>query len=142
VTATIIDASALSAYLLDEEGTSYNAKIGQLLIEGTCATELVLTEGCNAILTALRRKRISDEGARNALEVLLSFYDSNIKVYKQDEALLRSAYQIAQEFGIAIYDALYIVLAKKLGGSLASIDPKQVEVAKKSGVKVISLAAT
>jgi len=38
---------------------------------------------------------------------------------------------------MAIHDGIYIALAKQLHGSLSSRDPKQIEIAKKSGVRVI-----
>ncbi|HKW05910.1 MAG TPA: type II toxin-antitoxin system VapC family toxin [Nitrososphaerales archaeon] len=132
----IIDAITLSAFLL-EEGES--GKIRELLIQGVCATDLVVTESCNSLLTALRRRRINEKEARNALEVLLSFVDTNIKILPQDSSLLREAYEQARENGSSIYDSVYIVLAKRLNGSLASRDPKQIEFAKKSGVKVIDV---
>ena len=132
----IIDASALSAFLLEEDDPK---KIRELLIEGVNATELVITESCNALLTALRRRRINQDEANNAMEVLLTFCDTNIKIHAQDPALLREAYEKAKEYDLAMYDTVYIALAKRLGGSLVSRDPRQIEVAKKSGVKVISV---
>lgn len=130
----IIDASTLSAFLL-EEGDQQKTR--ELLIQGVCATELVITESCNAILTSVRRRRINEEQAENAFTVLFSFIDANIKIFKQSESLLREAYQNARENGSTIYDSVYIALAKQLGGSLCSQDLKQIEIAKKSGVKVI-----
>lgn len=130
----IIDASTLTAFLLDEGDQQ---KTRELLIQGVCATELAITESCNAILTSIRRRRINEEQAENAFAVLFSFIDANIKIFKQSESLLRDAYQNARENGSAIYDSVYIALAKQLGGSLCSQDLKQIEIAKKSGVRVI-----
>lgn len=138
----IIDASALSAYLLNEEGREPGSKIRQLLIDGVVATELVFTESSNAILTALRRRRIDEEEARNAMEVLVSLYDTNVKVVKQETSLLREAFDEAkkeEKSAIAVYDFIYLVLAKRLHGQLASRDPKQMEIAKKLGIKIVAL---
>jgi predicted nucleic acid-binding protein len=134
VKAIVIDASALDAFLL-EEGD--HEKIRELLIQGVCATELVVTESCNAILMAVRRRRINEEQAAKALDVLLSFIGTNIKIFEQSGSLLHEAYRIAKENGSAIYDSVYVALAKQLGGSLSSRDPKQIEIAKKFGIKVI-----
>ena len=136
MTVVIIDASTLTAFLLEEEGDQ-EKKVRDLLIQGVSATELVITESCNAILTALRRRRINEEQAEKAFEVLLSFIDTNIQIFRQSESLLHQAFQNARENGLAIYDSIYIVLAKQLDGSLSSRDPKQIEIARKSGVKVI-----
>lgn len=134
----IIDASALSAFLLEEDGNQVR-KIRELLTDGVYATDVVFTESCNAILIALRRRRISEEEAQNALDVLLSLYDSNIKVVKQDAGVLREAYREARESGAAIYDIVYLALAKRMRGELVSQDPKQIEIARKLGIKVISV---
>lgn len=105
-----------------------------------CGTELVVTESSNAILTAVRQKRINEDQAEKALEVLLSFAGTNIKIFEQSDSLIREAYQNARENGLAIYDSLYITLAKQLRGSLLSGDSKQIEAAKKSGVRIVSLS--
>ena len=136
----IIDASALSAYLLNEEGSEPGSKIRQLLIDGVVATELVFTESSNAILTALRRRRINEEEATTAMEVLLSLYDTNVKVVKQETSLLREAFDEAKrQENNAIYDFIYLALAKRLRGQLASRDPKQIETAKRLGIKIVAL---
>ncbi|HZW56950.1 MAG TPA: type II toxin-antitoxin system VapC family toxin [Nitrososphaerales archaeon] len=86
----IIDASSLTAFLLEEENDDQE-NIRKLLIQRVCATELVITESCNAILTAIRRRPINEEQAEKALEVLLSFIDTNIKIFKESESLLNEA---------------------------------------------------
>ena len=135
MTVTTIDASALSGYLLEEDGTE---KIRKLLIRGVYGTELLIIESSNAILTAVRRSRITEEGLR-AFEALNSFVGTNVKIVKQDATLLLAAYRHARENGWAIYDSISIALAKRLDSSLATKDPKQLEGAKKFGVKVIPL---
>jgi len=52
---------------------------------------------------------------------------------KQDE-VIDEAFQIAKEHNIAIYDSLYIALAKKLGFSLITLDKFQSKVASELGV--------
>ena len=132
---TIIDASTLSAFLLEEDG---HEKIRGLLLKGTFATELALTESINAVLSALRRGRIEDEAGDKAIQVLLSFVGSNIRIVQQEESLVWETFRVAKEHGLASYDAVYIALAKHLGGSLASRDPKQIDAANKFGVKTIT----
>lgn len=136
MTVTTIDASALSGYLLEEEGTE---KIRKLLIRGVYGTELLIIESSNAILTAVRRRRITEEEGLRAFEALTSLIGTNVKIVKQDATLLLAAYRHARENGWAIYDSISIALAKRLDSSLASKDPKQLENAKKLGVKVIPL---
>jgi predicted nucleic acid-binding protein len=135
VTVTI-DASILSAFLLEEDD---HEKIHGLLLKGTCATELVVTESCNAVLMALKRGRLSNEQAEKAMQALMSLVGSNIKIFPLKEDILWDVFRIARENGLVAYDAIYIALAKRKGGSLASRDPKQIEAAKKSGIKIVSV---
>lgn len=132
----IIDASVLSAYVLKE---SDSEKVRKLLLEGAFATELIVSETINAVLTALRRGRKGEEEATEAIGILLNFVDSNIKLLPLDEDLISETFRIGRESKLTSYDSSYIAVAKKLRGSLASIDPKQLEVAKKYGVKVIEI---
>jgi predicted nucleic acid-binding protein len=132
----IIDASVLSAFILEEEGYE---KIRRVLLEGTFAPELVLTESSNAVLTALRRGRLGNEQSEKAIEVLLSFVGSNVKIIPQENNLVLESFRIAKECNLTSYDASYIALAKSLGGSLASRDPKQLEAARKSGTRTLAM---
>jgi predicted nucleic acid-binding protein len=132
----IIDASVLSAYLLKE---SDSEKVRKLLLEGTFATELIIAETINAVLTALRRGLKGEEEAIEAIEILLDFVNGNIKLLPMDEDLISETFRIGKENKLTSYDSSYIAVAKKLRGSLVSRDPKQLEVAKKCGVKVIEI---
>ena len=132
----ILDASVLSAFVLEEDGYE---KIRSLLLEGTSAPELILIESSNAVLTALRRGRLRNEQAETAIDVLLSFVDSNVKLFTQEKTLVLESFRMAKEYNLTSYDSSYIVLSKRLGGSLASRDPKQVEAARKYGIKTLTI---
>lgn len=132
----IIDASAISSFLLEEGSQD---KIRELLIKGTFATELVVTECCNAILVALRRGRITETQAQDTIGVLVSFVDNNIKIVREEDRLLREAFRIAKTNNLKVYDSIYIALSKQLHGSLASLDQRQMEVAKRSSIKLESI---
>jgi len=128
----IIDPSALVAYLLEESGFE---KTRDLLAEGVDGPALLLMESSNAVLEASKSKRIERSDAEKAIEVLVSLHESNMEVH--DEAdLLGSALRIACDHSLTMYDSVYLALALKLGGSLASKDRKQVEIAKKLGVEI------
>jgi predicted nucleic acid-binding protein len=131
----IIDASVLSAFLLKEEGWK---EIGELLVNGTCATELVITESCNSVLTALRRSRINEQEAEETIRSLVSFTNTNVKIFSQEEAI-QDAFKLAKESGLTIYDAIYIALAKKTGATLASRDPRQIEAARRSRIRITAI---
>jgi predicted nucleic acid-binding protein len=130
----IIDSSALVAYLLEESGFE---KTRDLLSEGVDSPALLVMEASNAVLEASKNKRIGREDANKAIEVMLSLLESNIKIH--DEAdLVQSAFSMAADHGLTTYDSVYLALAKKLDGSLASRDRRQVEVARTLEIDVVS----
>jgi predicted nucleic acid-binding protein len=45
---------------------------------------------------------------------------------------------MAADHGLTTYDSVYLALAKKLDGSLASRDRKQVEAARTLGIETVS----
>jgi predicted nucleic acid-binding protein len=132
----IIDASVLSAFILEE---GEYEKIRRLLLDGTFAPELVLMESINAVLTAQKCGRLDNAQAEKAVEVLLSFVGTNVRILPLENSLALESYHIAKETVLTSYDALYLALAKRLGSSLVSRDPKQLETAKKIGIKTLVL---
>jgi predicted nucleic acid-binding protein len=131
----IIDASVLCAFILTEDG---HEDIQRLLLRGTISIELVVIESCNAILTALKRGRLRNDEAGNAVKILLSYVGSNVKILPVEDGLVSDSYEIAKENSLASCDAMYIALAKHLRGSLASRDPRQLEVAKRYGIRTVA----
>jgi len=61
-----------------------------------------------------------------------------IKIYDQG-SLLPEALEVAYRHKITIHDALFIVLAEKLGSDLATADTLQGKVARERGVNVVLL---
>jgi len=134
MTAIVIDASALVAYLLHEEGSE---SIGRYLVEGVDSIGLVFKETTSAILTAERIGRISRDQAEVCMEALRTVIGHNVRTVEDQEVLLRESYEFARKHGFAIYDTLYVVLAKKLGAKLLTKDAKQAQLAKREGVDTV-----
>jgi predicted nucleic acid-binding protein len=128
----ILDASALVAYLLEEgsEGLTDNLSVG---VE---SVELILAESYNAILTAIRDKRIIPANARSLTKVLSLLAEANIRIHPQKD-LLDRAFELGNAFGLTVYDGLYLALAEKLKGSIITLDGKQANIAKQLGIEVI-----
>jgi len=130
----VIDASALVAYLLREEGFE---RIRDLLYSSrTLSPDLAAKEAANAILVALRRGRISRSQASRVFSALKLILAGVVEVYPELE-LLEEAYSIALATSLTIYDSLYIALARRVGGRLATRDRRQYEAAKRLGVDAI-----
>jgi predicted nucleic acid-binding protein len=131
---TIIDASALVAYLLEEDGFE---KISEMVNEGVESVPLIIKESCNAALEARRNGRITSDESETVLQAILSLAEVNIKTVVQDKDLISAAFRIAEENRLTIYDSIYIALAQASGGRLASRDRRQLEVAEKLGIGII-----
>ena len=130
-----IDTSTLVAYLLEEDGFE---KIKELLSEGVVSVPLLIKESCNAVLEASKQRRITREESEKILQAILVLSQTNIKLVPQ-ENLVTDAFKIATGNDLTIYDSIYIALAKKSEGSLASRDKKQIEVAAKIGVNILKV---
>jgi predicted nucleic acid-binding protein len=133
MTATVIDASALAAYMLHEEGSE---PIGQYLVEGVDSIGLVFKETASAILAAEKNGRIDRSQAEVCMEALRTVIGHNVRAAGDQEGLLWESYELARRYGTTIYDALYVVLAKSLGAKLVTRDANQSELAIREGVEI------
>jgi|YelNatPaOPRAMG01_1025707.scaffolds.fasta_scaffold118151_1 predicted nucleic acid-binding protein len=131
----LIDASALAAYILREEGWE---RVRDHLVQGVSSTGLVLKETLNAILMATRRRSINGQQARTCARALMALSKSNIKLVEQEDAL-DEAFSIAMRNNLTVYDAIYIALARKLRTALLTCDERQADSARREEVDVIEL---
>jgi predicted nucleic acid-binding protein len=129
----VIDASALVAYCLKEEGLD-RQKIKEHLQSGVLAVDLIKAESTNAVLVARRRGTIDDKGAKSASESMLDLCMNNIQVLPEDDALISEAFDVAKSNNVTIYDLLYLLIAKKTKSVLLSKDDNQISLGKKLGI--------
>jgi predicted nucleic acid-binding protein len=130
----IVDSSALVAYLLEESGFE---GVRDVLAAGASGPGFLAAETANAILEASRSGRIDAETAATAIGAMGGLLErSNIELYPEKD-LIEAAFRMAAEHGLTVYDSLFLALAAKLGGSLASRDRKQWEAAVKLGIEVL-----
>jgi len=129
----VVDASVLTAFILKEEG--WEDLAGYL--RRCVSIDHVVKEVANAIWRAFYlRKRISLDEARHALRLLLKLIEKNVELYPETQYLER-AFVISAEYGITIYDSLYIALAKDKNIPLLTLDEKQRRVAKELGIAIL-----
>ena len=131
----VIDASALVAFCLNEEGLD-REKLKEHLRNGVISIELIKAESANAILVAKRRGTLDEKAAKLALASALEISGINVKMMPQDDELISDAFELSSSNSLAIYDLLYLSLAKKTSGVLLSKDESQVRLARKLGIEV------
>jgi len=127
----VIDSSALTKYILREEGWR---EVRKYLEEGCVTLDLAIKETINALWKRVLMGNL-DEGY--AKEVVRSFLESGIVKVEEQDQLLEEAFSIAVKRKMMVYDSVFIALAKKKGLPLLTSDRKQAEVAEEEGVKTI-----
>jgi len=134
----VIDASALTKYVLHEDGWD---KVSKCLREmrPLYSVDHVLKECCNAIWRhTYIKKLINSTTALELLRRLLRLVQSQVIVLEPEAMYLNRALEISLNSGLTIYDALYIAQAEKYG-ELLTFDEKQAETAKSMGITICYL---
>ncbi|HDM91918.1 MAG TPA: PIN domain-containing protein [Candidatus Korarchaeota archaeon] len=129
----VVDASALAAFVLREEGWEELSKY----MARAASVDNVVKEVSNAIWKAsCLRGFISARDAVRAYMLLRSLVDKNITLYGSLE-FLSDALEISLQYKISIYDSLYLALALKKRARLLTLDERQADVAKRLGIEVL-----
>ena len=128
---TVIDASALAGWLLpDEDAPDLGPVLGGA---GECAAPWLLwVELRNILLVAERRGRI-DTGEADALLGLVDRIGIGLDTGAAGPAVMA----LARRHGLSAYDALYLELAMRQEGPLATLDGALSRAATAEGVAVL-----
>lgn len=129
----MIDASALIAFLLREEGWRDLVKY----MVRTISVDHIVKELYNAVWKAsIKQRKLSAENVTKIMQLFKSYVGKNL-ILEDEKDYIDDAYKIALEYTITVYDALYIALAKKKGLPLLTLDKRQIEVGEKIGINLI-----
>jgi len=128
----VVDASALSAFILKEPG--WRALSEYLM--NSISIDHVTKEVANAIWKAYIGRVIGAEQARRLYSLMKSMIGVNV-VLEPEEKYLDRTLEIALEHKVTIYDALYIALARESNIPLLTLDEKQAQVARKLNITVL-----
>ncbi|RLF10462.1 MAG: VapC toxin family PIN domain ribonuclease [Thermoprotei archaeon] len=129
----VVDASALSAFILREDGWRDLAKY----MVYCASVDHVVKEVANAIWkAAYMKKLLTISEAHKAYDILLRIVNKNVVLYPELKYLSK-AVEISMRYGATVYDSLYIALASEEGMPLLTLDELQIQVAEKLGVTCI-----
>ncbi len=129
----VIDASALTKYVLHESGWD---EISTYLRTKRPLYSLdhVLKECCNAVWKHYYvRKLISRTIALELVKRIKKLVDTQVVILEPENQYLERAVEIALDNGLTVYDSLYLAQAEKYGEILTS-DERQARVAKSLGI--------
>lgn len=131
--AFVLDSSVALAWLLqDEANERTDALADRLEQENAHIPSIWSLEVGNALMTALRRKRISNGDFERCISAL-----SALPIEVDTAAGLAGVLLIAQRFGLTSYDAAYLELAQRRGFPLATLDEKLRQACKALKVSVL-----
>ena len=131
--AFVLDSSVALAWLLqDEANERTDALADRLEQENAHVPSIWSLEVGNALMTALRRKRISNGDFGRCISAL-----SALPIEVDTAAVLAGVLLIAQRFGLTSYDAAYLELAQRRGFPLATLDEKLRQACKTLKVSVL-----
>jgi predicted nucleic acid-binding protein len=117
----VLDSSLTVAWFIPDEHTApTQALLERVGEEGAVVPDFWRLEIGNALLLAMRRKRLTVTQRAEALSqlaVLPIEIDSNTSLHAWEETL-----QMADRFGLTLYDACYLELARRRRLPLATLD--------------------
>jgi predicted nucleic acid-binding protein len=130
----VLDASVALSWCFEDEANTYADRILDLLAHGAEAQAPAIwpLEIYNSLLTAERRKRITAAESANWLNKITALKISIGALLNFREA--GDILSIAREYGLSMYDASYVELARRAALPLATIDRKLDAAARKSGI--------
>lgn len=132
----VLDSSvAVSWYLVDERRQATLEILARVVDTGAIVPMHWKVEVGNALLMALRRKRISADQRSYAIQQLTDLQ------LETDDLTLEQAWSdslaLAERFALSLYDACYLELAQRRALPLATLDADLRKAGKKLGLAVL-----
>jgi len=133
----IIDCSStISLFLPDEINNDYTNKLYDSFKNNVCIVpSLWCYELSNVLLSSKKRNRINDNQIN---EIVNLIYDLPVEIENINFCYIQNnIFNIANDNNLSVYDASYLELAIRFNCSLATLDKKLIDVAKKLNVGLI-----
>jgi predicted nucleic acid-binding protein len=133
----IIDCSStISLFLPDEINNDYTNKLYDSFKNNACVVpSLWCYELSNVLLSSKKRNRINDNQIN---EIVNLIYDLPVEIENINFYYIQNnIFNIANDNNLSVYDASYLELAIRFNCSLATLDKKLIDVAKKLNVGLI-----
>lgn len=132
----VIDASITMAWCFeDEENDVAEEVLDALLTDEATVPAVWSLEVVNVLLTAERRRRMTEAQSARFLELL-----SALPIAVDHSVSIAEIYTAGQRHKLSAYAASYLVLAERLGARLATLDTRLAAAASGAGVQVIAEA--
>ena len=130
----VIDTSVAMAWCFQDEATQATEAVLDLLRTDQAVVPAIWPlEVANVLLVAERRGRLSEAQASRFLE-LLAQLPINVDTSPTDMAGIVAT---GRRHTLSSYDASYLLLAERLGATLATLDKPLAKAARKAGVQLL-----
>ena len=130
----VIDTSVAMAWCFEDEATQATEAMLDLLgTDQVIVPAIWPLEVANVLLVAERRGRLSEAQASRFLE-LLAQLPINVDTSPTDVAGIVAT---GRRHTLSSYDASYLLLAERLGATLATLDKPLAKAARKAGVQLL-----
>jgi predicted nucleic acid-binding protein len=131
----VIDANVFLASVLKDEMHAAAQEFCQAILSGTTITVvpcLFRYEVANAFCVSLRRKRISQLVYERFITLT-----ANFPMQIDDDQKMGAVSDLACMYGLTIYDAAYIEIAKRRELPLATFDKAMLRCARKENITIL-----
>lgn len=129
----VVDASVAAAWLFDDEDDARaNAALVRIESDTAFVPQVWHLEVRSALLAAERRRRIREDEVEERLRFLLQ-----LPVKTDAEPDLGAAFALARRRRLSFYDAVYLELALRRGGALATLDSPLARAAVAEGLALV-----
>ena len=133
VSTIVLDCSVTVAWLLEDEASEAADELLDQAMEARCmAPNLWWAEIRNVLIISERRGRVTPEEIEAGLR-WLNMLDIRLDRTPDSAAVLR----LARGHRLSVYDAMYLELALREGGLLATFDRKLAGAARAEGVETL-----
>lgn len=132
----VLDSSATLAWLHGDERTAaIEGVFDRVVVEGAVVPSLWYLEVANSLTIAARRQRITRAFRDDALVDLAQL--DILMDGETDVHAWKASMQLADLYGLTVYDAAYLELAQRRRLPLATLDHALISAAKQAGVQVL-----
>ena len=132
----VMDCSIALSWYFSDEATDSTQALRERLVEASIhVPSLWPLEVTNALLAALRRKRITETELQGLLTDLRQLPDEIDR--ETDSMVWEDSFYLAKQFNLSIYDATYLELAVRKELPIATLDKALANASLEAGVTVL-----
>ena len=133
----VLDCSVVAAWFLKEETLSAQLRETMCAVTSgriACTSSALLPfEFANVLASAIKRGRYH---MQHAAAVAAVFEEFPLDIAEHEMTPVGEMFELATRLGLSAYDASYLLVAKKKGAALVTLDTALARAARETGVQV------